>query len=238
MARPRARQEGAEPPGPPAPPVLALEGVSRTFRRGGEAVAALAGVDLAVAPGEFVAVVGKSGSGKSTLLHLAGGLATPDTGRVLLAGLDLARVAPRTRAEIRRRRIGFVFQFFHLMPGLTVEENVRLPLILDRAGRRDERVGRLLADVGLSHRTNHLPGELSGGEMQRAAIARALVAEPAVVLADEPTGNLDSATGAEVLDLLTGIVADRATALVMVTHDSAAAARAGRTLTLADGNLS
>jgi ABC-type lipoprotein export system ATPase subunit len=231
-------RQAARPSDGPVAPVLSLEGVSRTFRRGGEAVIALAGIDLSVGAGEFVAVVGKSGSGKSTLLHLAGGLAAPDSGRVLLGERDLARVSPKTRAEIRRRQIGFVFQFFHLMPGLTVEENVRLPLILDRGGRAGAgRVGQLLADVGLSHRAGHLPGELSGGEMQRTAIARALVAEPTVVLADEPTGNLDSTTGAEVLDLLTGIVSQRDTALVMVTHDEAAAARAGRVLTLADGRL-
>jgi predicted ABC-type transport system involved in lysophospholipase L1 biosynthesis ATPase subunit len=150
----------------------------------------------------------------------------------------MARLTPRARAEVRRRHIGFVFQFFHLMPGLTVAENVALPLILDGStAGSDGRVDRLLNDVGLSHRASHLPGELSGGEMQRAAIARALVAEPGIVLADEPTGNLDSATGAEIFDLLTGVVRERQAALVMVTHDRTAAKQADRVVTLADGRL-
>jgi ABC-type lipoprotein export system ATPase subunit len=238
MASSEAPLEASAPRSDPAT-VLALDGVSRSFRCGGEAVVALAGIDLTVAAGEFVAVVGKSGSGKSTLLHLAGGLAAPDSGRVLLGDRDMARLSARARAEVRRRHIGFVFQFFHLMPGLTVAENVALPLILDgaRSDGHDARVVRLLEDVGLSHRADHLPGELSGGEMQRAAIARALVAEPGVVLADEPTGNLDSATGQEILDLLTRAVRQRQAALVMVTHDAAAAQRADRVLTLADGRL-
>ena len=240
MARTATAANEVRAPGPDAETVLALEGVSRTCRRGGEAVVALGGVDLTVAAGEFVAVVGKSGSGKSTLLHLAGGLAAPDAGRVLLGGRDLARLTARARAEVRRRQLGFVFQFFHLMPGLTVAENVALPLILDGASSKaasESRVERLLDDVGLSHRASHLPGELSGGEMQRAAIARALVAEPGIVLADEPTGNLDSATGAEILAVLTGVVRERQAALVMVTHDETAARQADRLLTLADGRL-
>jgi ABC-type lipoprotein export system ATPase subunit len=239
VARTAVARKQTRGPRPDAPTVLALEGVSRTFKRGTEAVVALAAVDLTVAAGEFVAVVGKSGSGKSTLLHLAGGLAAPDSGRVVLGDRDLASLNPRARAEIRRRHIGFVFQFFHLMPGLTVAENVTLPLILDgaTAGAGRAAVQDLLAAVGLTHRAGHLPGELSGGEMQRAAIARALVAAPGIVLADEPTGNLDSATGAEILDVLTGVVRDRQAALVMVTHDENAARRADRVLTLADGRL-
>jgi ABC-type lipoprotein export system ATPase subunit len=216
--------------------VLTLEGVSKTFVRGREAVAALRQVDLDVAEGEFVSLVGPSGSGKSTLLHLAGALDTPDQGRVTVHGRDLAALSTAERARLRRREIGFIFQFFHLIPSLTVAENVELPLVLDRA-RTDGRVGRIMAAVGLSARADHLPGELSGGEMQRAAIARALVAGPSLILADEPTGNLDSATGAEILELLIGQVRDAGATLVMVTHDSAAAARAGRTLDLRDGQL-
>jgi len=216
---------------------LALEGVSKRFRRGQEDVVALAGVDLRLEPGEFLALVGPSGSGKSTLLHVAGGLDTPDAGRVLIDGTDLATLSTAARARLRRRHLGFVFQFFHLIPTLTVAENVALPLLLD--GRRDGRTRALdvLERVGVGHRAAHLPGELSGGEMQRTAIARALVARPALVLADEPTGNLDSATGAAILDLLAEQVADTGASLLMVTHDMGAAMRADRVATLRDGKL-
>jgi putative ABC transport system ATP-binding protein len=215
--------------------VLALEGVARSFDNGRLQVDAVKNVDLKVGPGEFVSVVGKSGSGKSTVLHLAGGLTTPDRGRVLLDGENLATMSAKQRAAVRRRRIGFVFQFFHLLPGLTVAENVSLPLLLDRRPADGARVDALLEAVGLSERSRHFPGELSGGEMQRAAIARALVAGADLILADEPTGNLDSATGADVLALLVGAVRDADAALLMVTHDASAAAQADRTLTLADG---
>jgi predicted ABC-type transport system involved in lysophospholipase L1 biosynthesis ATPase subunit len=217
--------------------LLELRDVSRRYDRGTEQVVALAGVDLRVAEGESVALVGRSGSGKSTLLHLAGGLDVPDGGTVLLDGRELSSLAAGERARLRRRLIGFVFQFFHLLPGLSVAENVELPLLLDRRADRAARVGEMLDRVGLAHRARHRPAELSGGEMQRAAIARALVAGPRLVLADEPTGNLDSATGRTVLDLLFGLVAEAATALVLVTHDDAAAARAGRVLRLSDGRL-
>ena len=217
--------------------LLRLEGVSKRFHRGREEVVALAEVDVAVEPGEFVGLIGPSGSGKSTLLHLAGGLDQPDGGRVVLDGRDLATLSIGERAQLRRREIGFVFQFFHLIPTLTVAENVELPLILD--GRRDDKdaVGTVLRRVGLEDRAKHYPGELSGGEMQRTAIARALVSRPRLILADEPTGNLDSATGGEILDLLAGQVADSGAALLMVTHDAGAAARATRVLSLRDGRL-
>jgi ABC-type lipoprotein export system ATPase subunit len=216
--------------------LLRLEGVTKSFNRGSEAVAALRGVDLFVEAGEFVALVGPSGSGKSTLLHVAGGLDRPDRGRVVLDGRDLASLSPGERARLRRRQIGFIFQFFHLIPSLTVAENVELPLVLDRT-RGNGRVPEALQAVGLAHRAAHLPGELSGGEMQRAAIARALVARPALILADEPTGNLDSATGAEILELLISRVQHSGATLVMVTHDTAASQRAGRALHLRDGRL-
>ena len=206
--------------------------------RGQETVVALDGVDLEVAAGEFVAVVGRSGSGKSTLLHVAGGLDTPDAGRVVFDGRDVHAMSVSDRAALRRRDIGFVFQFFHLIPTLSVAENVQLPLILDGGRPGREPVDDVLARVELSHRRDHLPGELSGGEMQRAAIARALVARPRVILADEPTGNLDSATGAGVLDVLTAQVADVGAALLMVTHDEEAARRAVRVVTLRDGKIS
>jgi ABC-type lipoprotein export system ATPase subunit len=220
--------------------LLQLEGVVKRYRRGTEEVVALAGVDLAVKAGEALAVVGPSGSGKSTLLHLAGGLDVPDEGTVRVDGHDVAALSLRDRARMRRHDIGFVFQFFHLVPSLSVAENVELPLLLDRrANRRSRarRVAELLGRVGMTARADHLPGELSGGEMQRAAIARALVNEPTLVLADEPTGNLDSATGGTVLDLLYGLVGENGTALVMVTHDSGAASRAARVLHVRDGHL-
>jgi ABC-type lipoprotein export system ATPase subunit len=217
--------------------LLTLDGVTKRFSRGQEAVVALDGVDLEVEPSEFVAVVGRSGSGKSTLLHLAGGLDTPESGRVVFDGRDVQAMSVSERAALRRRDIGFVFQFFHLIPTLTVAENVRLPLMLDgnRAGEHD--AGDVIERVGLGHRQEHLPGELSGGEMQRAAIARALVARPRLILADEPTGNLDSTTGEAILDVLTEQVADLGAALLMVTHDTEAARRAARVVTLSDGHI-
>ena len=217
--------------------LLEMDAVVKRYRRGGEDVVALGGVDLAVEPGELVALVGPSGSGKSTLLQIAGGLDLPDAGRVVVDGRDLAELSMAERARARRRQIGFVFQFFHLLPTLSVAENVELPLLLDRRRNRGARVRGLLERVGIDHRAGHLPAELSGGEMQRAAIARALVGEPELLLADEPTGNLDSATGADVLELLAGVVDEAGTTLVMVTHDEAAAARADRVLHLRDGRL-
>ena len=216
--------------------LLELERVTRRFERGATEVVALRDVDFAVDAGERVALIGRSGSGKSTLLHLAGGLDQPDSGSVRFDGRDLAPLSIGDRAKLRRRDIGFVFQFFHLIPTLTVRENVELPLLLDGA-KVDGRVGDLLERVELAHRSDHLPGELSGGEMQRTAIARALVARPRLLLADEPTGNLDSTTGAAVLDVLFGEVREHGVALVMVTHDREVAARAGRTHNLHDGLL-
>ncbi len=217
--------------------LLGLHAVAKGFTRGQEVVVALDGVDLEVEAGEFVAVVGRSGSGKSTLLHVAGGLDTPDAGRVVFDGRDVHTLSVSERAALRRRDIGFVFQFFHLIPTLTVAENVRLPLMLDGGRPRSDASDEVLERVELLHRRDHLPGELSGGEMQRAAIARALVARPRLILADEPTGNLDSATGAAVLDVLTSQVADVGAALLMVTHDDDAASRAARVTTLADGRV-
>jgi predicted ABC-type transport system involved in lysophospholipase L1 biosynthesis ATPase subunit len=220
------------------PPLLRVEGVAKRFTRGHETVVALDGVDLEVRAGEFVSLVGRSGSGKSTLLHLAGGLDVPDAGRVVLRDRDVTRLGAGERALLRRRDVGFVFQFFHLIPTLTVTENVALPLVLDRQRDATTRARALLERVGLSARTEHLPGQLSGGELQRAAIARALVHGPSVLLADEPTGNLDSTTAAGVLDTLCERVDDTGCALLLVTHDATVAARAHRTLTLSDGRLS
>jgi ABC-type lipoprotein export system ATPase subunit len=217
--------------------LLTLRGVSKAFQRGRETVVALDQVSLEVGPGEFVAMIGPSGSGKSTLLHLAGGLDEPDAGTVLLGDRDLGSLSAGDRAKIRRREIGFVFQFFHLIPTLTVAENVELPLLLDGQHDKRDEVHAMLERVDLADRVEHLPGELSGGEMQRAAIARALVAGPELILANEPTGNLDSATGTVVLDVLAAQVAESGAALLMVTHDADAASRAARVLHLRDGHL-
>ncbi|MCU1460252.1 MAG: abc30a [Acidimicrobiales bacterium] len=221
---------------PQVGPALLLEGVSRHYLRGAERVVALDAVDLTLAAGESVAVTGPSGSGKSTLLHVAGGLDQPDAGRVVVGGVDLAAAGGTERARLRRRHVGFVFQSFHLLPGLSVAENVALPLKLDGAPSTDA-VAEVLVRVGLTARADHRPAELSGGEMQRAAVARAVVTRPALVLADEPTGNLDSANGAAVLDLLLEQVAAVAAALVVVTHDDRVAVRTDRVLALQDGRV-
>ena len=218
---------------------LALRDVHHGYERAGERIEVLAGADLEVRAGELVAVVGRSGSGKSTLLHVAGGLVAPAQGEVLVGGRRLDELDAKERARIRRRTVGFVFQFFHLLPHLNVRDNVGLPLLLDgaRTGTAREAADGVLDAVGLTDRADHLPSELSGGQLQRAAIARALVTEPDVVLADEPTGNLDATTAGEVLDLLVSQVRDRDVALVLVTHDAASAARADRTMHLLDGLL-
>jgi ABC-type lipoprotein export system ATPase subunit len=216
--------------------LLEFRAVSKRYSAGRRQVVALDAVDLSVERGERVALVGKSGSGKSTLLHLAGGLDLADSGSVRFDGRDVGALSLGERSRMRRREIGFVFQFFHLIPTLTVRENVELPLLLDGA-RVGDRAVELLERVGLADRAEHLPGELSGGELQRAAIARALVARPTLLLADEPTGNLDSATGEEVLRLLEEEVGKEGTALLMVTHDLDAARRADRVHRLADGHL-
>ena len=209
-------------------------GLSRVYGSGPEAVHALRDVDLSIAGGEFVAVMGPSGSGKSTLLHLVGGLDRPDTGEVLIEGEPLAGMNDEALANLRRRRIGFVLQFFNLFPLLSALENVAFPLLLD--GRRDALAlaSDALARVGLPGRAEHRPGALSGGEQQRVAVARALVTRPAVVLADEPTGSLDTLAGEDVLRLLRA-AADDGHAVLLITHDAPAAAYADRVVRLRDG---
>jgi putative ABC transport system ATP-binding protein len=216
--------------------VVAAIGVSRRYQTGDQVVHALDDVDLAVCPGEFVALMGRSGSGKSTLLHILGGVDRPDRGEVSLEGRAIAKMRDAELAALRRRRIGFVFQFFSLIPTLTVVENVAFPLTIDGAPNAMERARAALASVHLDHRERHRPALLSGGEQQRAAIARALVIQPAIVLADEPTGNLDSATGGEVLDLLQS-AAEEGHTVIVATHDDSAAARADRVLRMSDGRL-
>jgi putative ABC transport system ATP-binding protein len=218
--------------------MIRLENVSRRYGDGSSTVAALDGVTTSIEAGSFVTIVGASGSGKSTLLNLLGALDRPSEGRILLDGTDLSTLDDDARTLLRRDRIGFVFQFFNLLPTLTAVENVCLPANL--AGKRgretQRRADELLEKVGLTARRGHKPDQLSGGEMQRVAIARALVMDPLLVLADEPTGNLDSKTGHEVLKLLQGVVAARRT-VVLVTHDPHIAEQGERVLTMADGKL-
>ena len=218
--------------------MLELRGVSKAFE-GKARVLALDGVDLSIAAGEMVAVMGPSGSGKSTLLNLAGGLDVPTSGAVLVTGKDLAAMDEEGRSLFRRSHVSYVFQAYHLMPTLTAAQNVALPLHL--AGRpaaeAASRAEASLAEVGLAPRASHLPDELSGGERQRVAIARALVTGAPLLLADEPTGNLDSARGREILDLLGRINASRGTTIVMVTHDPSAAAACARVVRLRDGRV-
>jgi ABC-type lipoprotein export system ATPase subunit len=218
-------------------PVLQLEGVAKTYRRGDEQVRVLVDFDFTLGAGEFVVVTGPSGAGKSTLLHIAGGLDAPDTGTVAVSGQNMWSMSARARAAFRRRNLGFVFQFFNLVPMLTAVENVSLPLVLDGMPARsaDARAEELLHRVGLGDRARHRPAELSGGQMQRVAVARALVARPSIILADEPTGNLDSHSSIEVLDLLRSLSDEDGAAVVMVTHDHIAAGYGTREVHLVDG---
>jgi putative ABC transport system ATP-binding protein len=217
-------------------PLIRLRDVHKAYDDGATRHEVLAGVDLDVAPGELVALLGPSGSGKSTLLNLLAGLDAPDAGVVHVAGHDIASLDERQRTLLRRHDIGFVFQFFNLVPTLTVLENIRLPLELT-GQRRHEAAVDLLDRVGLGHRGSAFPEELSGGEQQRIAIARALAHRPRLVLADEPTGNLDAGTGARVLDLLTELVRERGTTMLVATHSAAVVERAGRVVSLQDGRL-
>lgn len=213
---------------------MEARGLSRRYGRGPDPVHALRDVDLSIAAGEFVAVMGPSGSGKSTLLHLVGGLDRPDAGEVLIEGETLAELNDEALAHLRRRRIGFVLQFFNLFPLLSARENVAFPLLLDGRDNALALADAALERVGLSDRAEHRPGELSGGEQQRVAVARALVTTPAVVLADEPTGSLDSLAGEDVLRLLRA-AADDGQAVLLITHDAPAAAYADRVVRLRDG---
>jgi len=220
-------------------PAVRAVNLTRTFQVGETKVEALRGISLEVSQGQFVALVGPSGSGKSTFLNLVGGLDRPTGGELWIDGIELGTSKEKVLTEHRRQRVGFVFQSFNLLPRLTALENVALPLIFSGIAERDRliRARDLLAQVGLGDRIDHRPTQLSGGEQQRVAIARALVGRPAIILADEPTGNLDSATGQEIMALLRRLNQDQGVTLLLVTHDPEAAAFAGRVIRMRDGRI-
>ena len=219
--------------------ILQADDLHKKYVLGQHEVTALAGVSLSVDEGEFVAVMGPSGSGKSTLLHLLGGLDQPTAGEIYLAGEKVSQLSDREATLVRRRNIGFVFQFLNLLPTLSAEENVLLPMIIDGQNLRTfrDRLSRILKRVGLEERRDHRPDQLSGGEQQRVAIARALITQPAILLADEPTGNLDTKTGNAIMRLLRESARELNQAIVMVTHDPKAAAFADRVVFLRDGRV-
>lgn len=221
-------------------PALVVEHLMKTYRdASGRETPVLRDVSLTVAPGEVVAVTGASGSGKSTLLHAAGGLDAFDCGRILIAGTDITSLSEHTRDELRNKKLGFVYQFHHLLPELTALENTAMPLLIRRIPEKTakKKAEKLLEAVGLKDRLNHLPSELSGGERQRTAIARALIGTPACLLADEPTGNLDAETAAGVFDILVANIRHTGSAAVIVTHDAALAKRCDRVLRLQMGSI-
>jgi putative ABC transport system ATP-binding protein len=217
---------------------IELQGIERVFHLGDSVVHALAGIDLRIGAGEYISVMGPSGSGKSTLLNVLGLLDRPDAGHYLLEGRDVTTLSPDEQARVRSQRIGFVFQSFHLVPRLTAAENIALPMVLAGmpAREREQRVRQALEGFGLADRAGHRPDELSGGQRQRVAIARATIMQPAMLLADEPTGNLDRATGEEVVRLLEQLN-DGGVTLLVVTHDAAIGARARRRLMMEDGAI-
>jgi lipoprotein-releasing system ATP-binding protein len=219
--------------------VLECRGVVRRFREGSATLEVLSGVDLVIGKAERVAIVGASGSGKTTLLQIMGGLDDPTAGTVSVGGRSMANVGETAKGELRNRYIGFVYQFHHLLPEFTAEENVAMPLLIRhvRKGQALEQARALLGRVGLAERLTHKPGELSGGERQRAAVARALITRPMLVLADEPTGNLDAGNGEHVLGLMLELNRELSTSLVIVTHDHAIAGRMDRVLILENGRL-
>ena len=228
----------------PEPHVSALA-VQKAYRKGEQIVPVLHGVDISVRKGEFLSIIGQSGSGKSTLLHLIGLLDSPDVGEVKLDGERIDDLPVRIRDELRNRVFGFVFQFYHLLPELSLMENVLIPMMIRHSiwnywvRRREfqDQAKAMIDRVGLTHRLTHKPSELSGGELQRAAIARALVSQPEILLADEPTGNLDAKTGREIIDLIAGLNEREQLTIIMVTHDKSIAAEAHRTVKLCEGRI-
>jgi ABC-type lipoprotein export system ATPase subunit len=221
-------------------PLLSARGIHKSYLLGKRSLDVLRGVDVEMSRGDFLALRGASGAGKSTLLHLLGGLDSPNQGEIRLGGRDLASLNRRELARLRNEEVGFIFQAYYLLPELDALENVCLPARMARmdAGRAEARGLELLARVGLKDRVEHKPYELSGGEQQRVAIARALINEPDLILADEPTGNLDSHTGEEIIELLCGLRSEKQTTLIIATHDAKVAARAPKVIELVDGQIS
>ena len=217
--------------------ILKAENLVKTYGSGDTAVNALNGVSLEVKKGEFVAVVGQSGSGKSTLLHLLGAMDYPTSGSLTVDGQDVFALKGEDLAEYRRRKVGFVFQFFNLLPVMTAKENIMIPLSLDGKTADKDYLNELAQAMGISERLDHYPHQLSGGQQQRVAIARAMITRPSVILADEPTGNLDSASGKEILALLKNTVRKYEQTLILITHDNSIAAEADRIITIKDGKL-
>lgn len=217
--------------------ILKAENLVKTYGSGDTAINALNGVSLEVKKGEFVAVVGQSGSGKSTLLHLLGAMDYPTSGSLTVDGQDVFALKGEALAEYRRRKVGFVFQFFNLLPVMTAKENIMIPLSLDGKTADKDYLNELAQAMGISERLDHYPHQLSGGQQQRVAIARAMITRPSVILADEPTGNLDSASGKEILALLKSTVRKYEQTLILITHDNSIAAEADRIITIKDGKL-
>ncbi len=217
--------------------VIVAHGVKKAYREGEQTVEVLKGIDLSVRAGELLAIVGASGSGKSTLLHVLGGLDSIDEGEVVVAGMAVHTLNEVQRGQLRNKKLGFVYQFHHLLPEFSALENVAMPLIIRRVDEKQakQKAKEALEALGLAHRLNHLPSQMSGGERQRCAIARAMVTEPACILADEPTGNLDRQTASSVFDSLVSLAKSHGTACVIVTHDMELAARCDRTVTITDG---
>ena len=220
-------------------PLLVAENLHKTYISGESRVSALAGVSFAIEPGDFVALMGPSGCGKSTLLHICGAMDRPTSGTVRLGDRDLAALSDDELTRVRREQVGFVFQFFNLLPTLTVGDNIALPCLLSgmKSADAEDRAEALAARVGIEHRLGHYPQQISGGEMQRAAIARALVHRPSLIVADEPTGNLDSENGANVLELLAGLNQDMGVTILLATHADDVAAAAARVLRMKDGKF-
>ena len=223
----------------PEPPLIALSGVTRAYTLGDQTVQAIAGIDLSIQRGEYCSIMGPSGSGKSTLLNLIALLDRPSSGRYELNGADVTGLSDDQLASVRNRSIGFVFQSFHLVPRLSAAQNIELPLVLAGVPPRERtpRVRAALAALGLESRAGHRPSELSGGQRQRVAIARAMIMQPPLLLADEPTGNLDSASGAQVVDILEGLHREQGVTLLVVTHDAALGMRASRRIRISDGRI-